>query len=128
MSNSKEIMAKNIKYYMDKKSISRQKLSDDLNIKYTTLATWLQADSYPRINSIEKMAKYFGIDKSDLVEEHKDDAQDDTALTWEDLEVPMPYGGKVPEELKHTYAVLAKDYFKQHPEYLNKNENNENEK
>lgn len=39
----------------------------------------------------------------------------------------MPYGGKVPEELKHTYAIWAKDYFKQHPEYLNKNEKNENE-
>ncbi|WP_254258587.1 helix-turn-helix domain-containing protein [Lactobacillus crispatus] len=125
MSNSKEIMAKNIKYYMDKKSISRQKLSDDLNIKYTTLATWLQADSYPRINSIEKMAKYFGIDKSDLVEEHKDNEQDNTAVTWDDL--GMPYGGAMPKELKETYADLAHSYFKRHPEYLNKNGNKNNE-
>lgn len=105
MSNSKEIMAKNIKYYMDKKSISRQKLSDDLNIKYTTLATWLQAESYPRINSIEKMADYFGIDKSDLVEEHKDNKPDNTAVTWTDL--GMPYGGVMPKELKETYADLT---------------------
>ena len=113
MSNSKEIMAKNIKDYMDKKSISRQKLSDDLNIKYTTLATWLQADSYPRINSIEKMAKYFGIDKSDLVEEHKDNEQDNTAVTWDDL--GMPYSGVMPKELKETYADLAHSYVNLHP-------------
>ena len=67
------------------------------------------------------------LDKSDLVEEHKDNSQDDIALTWEDLDVPMPYGGKIPDELKHTYAVLAQDYFKQHPEYLNKDKNGNDE-
>ena len=45
--------------------------------------------------------------------------QDDTALTWSDL--GMPYGGKIPDELKQTYADLAESYFKRHPEMLNKN-------
>lgn len=126
--NNKEIMSKNIKYYLSRKHLNVKDFAKQLGFKYTTVLDWVNGNTYPRIDKIEKMAKYFGVNKSDLVEEHKDDAQDDTALTWEDLEVPMPYGGKVPEELKHTYAILAKDYFKQHPEYLNKNENNENEK
>lgn len=92
MKSSKEIMAENIKYYMNKKSITRQKLSDDLNIKYTTLASWLQADSYPRIKSIEKMAEYFGIDKSDLVEEHKEDISSDDLA--EMLDNVRSYNGK----------------------------------
>ncbi len=121
-------MSKNIKYYLELKNLNVKDFAQQLGFKYTTVLDWVNGNTYPRIDKIEKMAKYFGISKADLVEEHKDDAQDDTALTWEDLEVPMPYGGKVPEELKHTYAILAKDYFKQHPEYLNKNENNENEK
>lgn len=66
---SKTVMARNIQYYMDKKSISRKKLASDLDISYTTLSSWLQADSYPRIDKIELMAKYFGISKSDLVED-----------------------------------------------------------
>ena len=44
---------------------------------------------------------------------------DDAALTWADL--GMPYGGKIPDELKQTYADLAESYFKRHPEMLNKN-------
>lgn len=70
---NKQIMAENIKYYMHKKSVSRKKLAADLNLSYTTLSSWLQADSYPRIDKIEMMANYFGIDKSDLVEHRTPD-------------------------------------------------------
>ena len=45
--------------------------------------------------------------------------KDNDTLTWEDL--GMPYKGKIPEELKATYADIAKGYFKRHPEMLNKN-------
>lgn len=65
---NKQIMADNIKYYLKKNSISRKKLAADLDLSYTTLASWIQADTYPRIDKIEKMANYFGIEKSDLVE------------------------------------------------------------
>lgn len=68
---NKKIMADNIKYYMKKRSIDRKKLSADLGISYTTIASWLQADSYPRIDKIEMMAHYFGINKADLVEKRK---------------------------------------------------------
>lgn len=125
--NNKEIMSKNIKYYLKRKNLNVKDFAEQLGFKYTTVLDWVNGNTYPRIDKIEKMAKYFGIDKSDLVEEHKDDAQDNIALTWEDLDVPMPYGGKIPDELKHTYAVLAQDYFKQHPEYLNKDKNGNDE-
>lgn len=73
MSNSlgnKEIMAKNLTYYMNKNGITRQKLSSDLNIKYTTLTDWIKGKTYPRIDKIELLSNYFNINKSDLVEEH----------------------------------------------------------
>ena len=62
------VMAENIQYYMDKKGINSARLAEDLNIKYTTVRNWLQAKNYPRIDKIEMMANYFGIEKSDLVE------------------------------------------------------------
>lgn len=125
--NNKEIMSKNIKYYLSRKHLNVKDFAKQLGFKYTTVLDWVNGNTYPRIDKIEKMAKYFGVNKSDLVEEHEDNSQDDIALTWEDLDVPMPYGGKIPDELKHTYAVLAQDYFKQHPEYLNKDKNGNNE-
>ncbi len=67
---NKKIMGQNIQAYMDKKNVSRQKLSDDLGVSYTTLSDWIKGNTYPRIDKIELMANYFGIEKSDLVEDH----------------------------------------------------------
>lgn len=66
---NKNIMAKNIDKHMKKRGISRRKLSADLGISYTTVTDWINAKTYPRIDKIEMMANYFGINKSDLVEE-----------------------------------------------------------
>lgn len=65
---NKQTMAENLKYYMDRAGIDRNKLCADLDLKYTTVSGWLNAEKYPRINKIEILANYFGIKKSDLVE------------------------------------------------------------
>lgn len=73
MSNlgNKEIMSKNIQYYMNKYEKSRQDMCEALGVKYTTFTDWVKGNSYPRIDKIELMANYFGIEKSDLVEERR---------------------------------------------------------
>lgn len=67
--NSKQILAKNLKKYMEQNHIDRYKLCEDLNFKYTTVSEWLHARKYPRIDSIEKIANYFGVSKSDIIED-----------------------------------------------------------
>lgn len=66
--NSREILSANLRALMARRGISRIKLSDELNIKYTTLTDWIKGRTYPRIESIEKLADYFNVNKSDLVE------------------------------------------------------------
>ena len=66
---NKEIMAKNIRHYMEKYNKTRQEMCDALGVKYTTFTDWVKGNSYPRIDKIELMANYFGISKADLVEE-----------------------------------------------------------
>lgn len=78
MKDSKQIMAENIKYYMEKKGITNQQLCDALNFKYTTFIDWINAVTYPRIGKIETMADYFHCSKSDLIEEHVTREQHDT--------------------------------------------------
>lgn len=65
---NKEIMSRNIQKYMKLHDISRTDLCDALGVKYTTLTDWINGKTYPRIDKIEKMANYFNIRKSDLVE------------------------------------------------------------
>ena len=67
---NKEIMSKNIQYYMDTFGKSRQEICDAIGVKYTTFTDWVKGNTYPRIDKIELMANYFGISKANLVEEH----------------------------------------------------------
>ena len=67
--NSKIIFAHNLQYYMSKQGIDRNKLCENLGFKYSTVSEWLQGKKYPRIDKIETLANYFGIQKSDLIEE-----------------------------------------------------------
>lgn len=66
---NKQIMARNIKKYMERKGVSNQMLCDDLGFKYTTFMDWIKGVTYPRIGKVEAMAQYFGCEKSDLIEE-----------------------------------------------------------
>ena len=70
---NKKVMAKNLKRLMDERRVSARELSRTLNFPYTTLLSWLKADNYPRIDKIEAMADYFGILKSDLIEEKQEE-------------------------------------------------------
>lgn len=65
---NKQILAANLSFYMNKKHIDRNQLCNDLGFKYSTVCEWLSGKKYPRIDSIEKMANYFGIAKSKLIE------------------------------------------------------------
>lgn len=65
---NKQVMANNIKKYMSLFNKTRVEICNDLNISYTTFSDWVNAKTYPRIDKIELLANYFGIEKSDLVE------------------------------------------------------------
>lgn len=65
---NKEIFAKNLKYYMTLNKKDRIDISRDLNLPYTTVTSWYNAEFYPRIDKIELLANYFCIEKSDLIE------------------------------------------------------------
>lgn len=66
---NKEIMAKNISRLMNLNNVDRNKLSKELDVKYTTLSDWINGKTYPRIDKIELLANYFGVSKAELVED-----------------------------------------------------------
>lgn len=81
---NKEVMARNIKRYMDKMGISRKDFCERLGFAYSTVTDWLNAEKYPRIDKIEMMANFFGISKADLVEPPTTPAQPLPPLTPRD--------------------------------------------
>ena len=69
MTENKEVMARNIKRYMDKNGVNATELCKALDIKQNTFSDWVNGKSYPRIDKIELMANYFNISKAFLVED-----------------------------------------------------------
>lgn len=87
---NKPVMAANIKRYMKEKKINAKELSKVIDVPYTTVLSWINAVYYPRIDKIERMSEYFGILKSDLIEnkEQPSATEDEaTALRRELLEM-----------------------------------------
>ena len=67
---NKRIMSENIKRHLSQRGLNVKDFSIEMGFKYTTVLDWVNAKTYPRIDKIELMARYFNVDKSDLVEEY----------------------------------------------------------
>lgn len=70
--DARKIVADNIQRLLNKKSVTQTKMADDLGFKETTVSGWMTAQSYPRIDKIQKMADYFGVTRSEITEPYSD--------------------------------------------------------
>lgn len=71
----KKIFSKNLKKYMDINEKTQTDLINDLNLNKSAVSTWCNGTRLPRMDKVDLLAKYFGISRSDLIEE-KDDQPD----------------------------------------------------
>lgn len=77
---NKEALAKNLKKYIERSGKDRKTVAKDLGFPYSTVTDWVNGNKYPRINNIEKLAAYFGVSKSDLIEDFEDMKKDNDRL------------------------------------------------
>ena len=70
----KEVFAKNLKKYMALNGKSRKEVCQALGYSYFTFSDWVNGKKMPRMDKVEQLANYFGILKSDLIEEKKETA------------------------------------------------------
>ena len=68
MNANKQTMGSNIMFYMERDGIDRKRLAEAIQEPYSSVVGWINGSTYPRIDKIEKMARYFNISKADLVE------------------------------------------------------------
>lgn len=66
--DNKEIFSYNLRFYMDTNRKSRKDVADAIGVSYFTFTDWVKGKTYPRMDKVEALAKYFGIKISDLIE------------------------------------------------------------
>lgn len=99
---SKEVLAKNLKRYMERSGKTQREMADIVGVSAPTFSDWINAKKYPRIDKIEILADYFGILKSDLIEDKTAEEKEkstaaDGGLSKEKSEL-IDYIKSLPEE------------------------------
>ena len=69
---NKETFAKNLLYYMNKHGKEQKEVAEIVGVAPSTFNAWIKGNKYPRIDKVEKLAIYFGILKSDLIEDFEE--------------------------------------------------------
>ena len=77
---NKDVLSKNLKKYISKSGKDRSQIAEDLELSYSTLTDWINGKKYPRINNVEKLATYFGVSKSELIEDFEETKKDNDRL------------------------------------------------
>ena len=68
----KSIFSFNLKYQLSENNVPQIEVANKIGVSPQTFNTWVQGIAYPRMDKIQMLADYFGIRKSDLIEERQD--------------------------------------------------------
>ena len=114
--DNKNVFSINLKRYMSENGKSRREICEALGVSYYTFSDWVNGKKYPRMDKVEKLANYFGILKSDLIEDKtemrkKNDAMADIVVRMrsdsEFLSVVEALNGLDGEKLSSVKQMLS---------------------
>lgn len=82
----KKIFSKNLNKYMNLNGKNQIDLINDLGLNKSAVSTWCNGTRLPRMDKVQLLANYFGINRSDLIE---DKPADGSSSALSQLTPPM---------------------------------------
>lgn len=99
--DARNIFVSNLKYYMTTKNKTQSDISKALHIPLSTISSWYNGASYPRVDKMQALADYFNISMRNLT-----DKQNNDLIPSNIINIPL---------YKPAETIL--DLFRQHKEY-----------
>ena len=99
--DARNIFVSNLKYYMTTKNKTQSDISKALHIPLSTISSWYNGASYPRVDKMQALADYFNISMRNLT-----DKQNNDLIPANIINIPL---------YKPAETIL--DLFQQHREY-----------
>ena len=65
----KAIFSKNLNKYLSLNNKTQKEVADAINVSPQTFNTWCQGIALPRMGKVQRLADYFNINKSDLIDD-----------------------------------------------------------
>ena len=83
----KRIFSKNLSKYLSKYDKTQKEVADAIGVSPQTFNTWCQGIALPRMGKVQALADYFGINKSDLIDDKSDQPDDHYYLNDETRQI-----------------------------------------
>ena len=80
----KNIFRKNLLRLLSDKNKNQREVATAINVSPQTFNTWCQGIALPRMGKIQALADYFGVEKSDLIDEKPDNTVKDNTYYLND--------------------------------------------
>ena len=68
----KKIFSKNLNNLLSHRNKTQKEVADAISVSPQTFNTWCQGIALPRMGKVQRLADYFNIEKSDLIDEKKE--------------------------------------------------------
>lgn len=94
---SNDTFAHNLQKYIEKKGKTQKEVAEAIGVSAPTLNEWTKGKKLPRMGKIEKLANYFGCEKSDLIEDKENKPIENDGLT-ENQRVLLDFAKSVPDD------------------------------
>lgn len=65
----KKIFSKQLNYYMNVTGKTQSDIINELGFNKSAVSTWCNGTRLPRMDKVDALAKYFGVNRSDLIED-----------------------------------------------------------
>ena len=78
----KKIFTKNLNSYIEQRGKTQLEIAKSIGVSPQTFNTWCKGIAIPRMGKVQALADYFHINKSDLIEEKKQDDETPAILQY----------------------------------------------
>lgn len=99
---NKEVFSRNLKRHLDKSGKLQKEVAKAVGVSTGTFCDWIKGRAYPRMDKVQKLAEFFGIKMSDLVE--NENVRTETVSDKEQLVLDLFH--KIPDDRKEFFIKM----------------------
>lgn len=100
-----KIISKNLKRIAYEHNRTQADIARALNINKTTVSSWMSGARVPRMSKVDMLCRYFGVERSDIIEPYDPDKKRDFALSPSEIDLIRAYR-TAPESRRESVRAL----------------------
>jgi transcriptional regulator with XRE-family HTH domain len=97
---NKDVFSTNLTYYIELNGVTQREVAKHIKVTESSITDWITKRHYPRLDKIQLLADFFGVEVTDLVEPRKEKSATSKKTVTDQEQVILDLFHKVPDEKK----------------------------